>query len=368
MYAATSRPPSASSTRPSPRESRDRRSLDGQYLRQHGRRGPGRGVPSRPGRRVSSATTTRPNTWPTARPRSGSRPVHRSSWSCRGRHTGPAIHSAVGAQLKAAFDGTARYLAQTDLGISPTYVDDLAAGIVAALDRGRLGQAYVMCGINMRLGEAVAIAAEAGGRRLPQLTIPSGLLRLAARLAPGGGLWSARGRPARDRPRIGWRDVLGQSREGDGRARLHPARACHRSTRRVRARVGPSAGSSYTPAMARDLPMLDLSRGRSRPPGRAAIDRAGRVVGPANPPPTAPRRCAATRTGSARGCRRGENYHELKGLLRGLSLEHGLRGGPLPEHREVLGPADRHDHDPRRHLHPGLRLLRGQDRPADLVR
>ncbi len=100
---------------------------------------------------------------------------------------GAGDHSAVGAQLKAAFDGTARYLAQTDLGISPTYVDDLAAGIVAALDRGRLGQAYVMCGTNMLLGEAVAIAAEAGGRRLPRLTIPSRLLRLTARLAPGGG-------------------------------------------------------------------------------------------------------------------------------------------------------------------------------------
>ena len=48
--------------------------------------------------------------------------------------------------------------------------------------------------------------------------------------------------------------------------------------------------------------------------------------------------------------------------------QHGLRGGPLPEHRGVLGPAHRHDHDPRRHVHPGLRLLRRQDRPPDLVR
>ena len=52
----------------------------------------------------------------------------------------------------------------------------------------------------------------------------------------------------------------------------------------------------------------------------------------------------------------------------GPFAEHRLRGGPLPEHRRVLGPAHRHDHDPGRHLHPGLRLLRGQDRPADLVR
>ena len=64
----------------------------------------------------------------------------------------------------------------------------------------------------------------------------------------------------------------------------------------------------------------------------------------------------------------GPNYHDLKGLHARPEPQHGLRGGPLPEHRGVLGPADRDDHDPRRHLHPGLRLLRGQDRPADVVR
>jgi dihydroflavonol-4-reductase len=100
---------------------------------------------------------------------------------------GPGDHSTAGAQLKAAFEGTARYLTQTNLGITPTHVDDVATGIVAALDRGRLGQAYVMCGENMRLGEAMAIAAKAGGRRLPRLVIPNGVLRMTARIIPGGG-------------------------------------------------------------------------------------------------------------------------------------------------------------------------------------
>ena len=57
-----------------------------------------------------------------------------------------------------------------------------------------------------------------------------------------------------------------------------------------------------------------------------------------------------------------------QGPAPGPVAEHRLRGGPLPEHRRVLGPADGHDHDPRRHMHPGLRLLRGQDRPPDMVR
>src|SRR3989304_2535677 len=37
---------------------------------------------------------------------------------------------------------------------------------------------------------------------------------------------------------------------------------------------------------------------------------------------------------------------------------HGLRGGPLPEHRGVLGGPDRDVHDPGGRLSPPLRLLR----------
>ena len=48
--------------------------------------------------------------------------------------------------------------------------------------------------------------------------------------------------------------------------------------------------------------------------------------------------------------------------------QHGLRRGALPQHRRVLGAAHRDDHDPGRHLHPCLRLLRRQDRTADLER
>ena len=36
---------------------------------------------------------------------------------------------------------------------------------------------------------------------------------------------------------------------------------------------------------------------------------------------------------------------------------HDLRGGPLPEHRRVLGPRDGDVPDPRRHVHPRLPLL-----------
>ena len=100
---------------------------------------------------------------------------------------GPNDHIATGATLQAAYDGKLRYIALPGLGVCPTHVDDIAAGIVAALDRGRIGQSYILAGDSMMWPEAQRIAARAGGHRPPRLTIPDAPLRLAARIVPNGG-------------------------------------------------------------------------------------------------------------------------------------------------------------------------------------
>ena len=88
---------------------------------------------------------------------------------------GPGDHSAIGAQLKSAFDGSARFIVFGDLGISAVHVDDLAAGgIVAASIVGRLGESYLLSGECLRLATAMRIAARAGGRRPPRLTRADG--------------------------------------------------------------------------------------------------------------------------------------------------------------------------------------------------
>lgn len=79
--------------------------------------------------------------------------------------------------MRAAFDGEARAIVFGDLGISPVYVVDLAHGIMAALDRGRLGQAYVLGGENLRTRDAMTISALAGGRRPPRISIPNAVIR-----------------------------------------------------------------------------------------------------------------------------------------------------------------------------------------------
>ena len=93
---------------------------------------------------------------------------------------GKGDHTAVGEQLLGAHEGTLRYTSVSDAGISAAHVDDVAAGIVSALDRGRLGESYVIAGENLRLIDAMRVAARLGGRSLPRLALPASLVRLLA--------------------------------------------------------------------------------------------------------------------------------------------------------------------------------------------
>jgi dihydroflavonol-4-reductase len=98
---------------------------------------------------------------------------------------GPDDHTAIGEQLALAHAGKLPYRALEDVGIGFVHVDDLALGIVAALDRGAVARSYVLSGPRHRIGEALAVAARLGGKRLPRVAIPNRVLRA---LAPVGRL------------------------------------------------------------------------------------------------------------------------------------------------------------------------------------
>ena len=101
-----------------------------------------------------------------------------------GQVYGPKDHSAIGANLLALAQGKLRYRAIEGLGLNFVHVDDLADGILRALDRGRLGECYVLGGEITTLGDAYRAVASATGRGLPPLVIPDAVLRLAGALIP----------------------------------------------------------------------------------------------------------------------------------------------------------------------------------------
>jgi nucleoside-diphosphate-sugar epimerase len=99
---------------------------------------------------------------------------------------GPGDHSAVGNQIHLAHAGKLPYRAMIDVGFGFVHVDDLAAGIVAAMDRGSVPGTYILSGPRHRLGDALQVAARLGGVGLPRLSLPNVAIRL---LAPLGGLF-----------------------------------------------------------------------------------------------------------------------------------------------------------------------------------
>ena len=91
---------------------------------------------------------------------------------------GPGDHSEAGGQFALAYAGKMPYVALADIGLGWTYVDDVADGLVRILDRGRLGESYLLSGPPGRLRDGLQVAARLGGKRLPRLTLPTRLLRL----------------------------------------------------------------------------------------------------------------------------------------------------------------------------------------------
>ena len=74
-----------------------------------------------------------------------------------------------------------------ELGVCPVHRDDLAAGVLLALDKGTPGESYVLAGEPVRLGQVLRELADVSGRRPPTVRVPSGLLRA---LVPAGPLVS----------------------------------------------------------------------------------------------------------------------------------------------------------------------------------
>ena len=63
-----------------------------------------------------------------------------------------------------------------DTGLNIVHVDDVAEGHLAAAEKGRIGERYILGGENMPLAEILAEVAQAVGRRPPWLRVPHGVL------------------------------------------------------------------------------------------------------------------------------------------------------------------------------------------------
>ena len=59
-----------------------------------------------------------------------------------------------------------------DTGLNLAHVEDVAEGHLLALEKGRIGESYILGGQNVSLKEMLAIIAELSGRKAPRLQLP----------------------------------------------------------------------------------------------------------------------------------------------------------------------------------------------------
>jgi nucleoside-diphosphate-sugar epimerase len=95
---------------------------------------------------------------------------------------GPGDHSELGQQIEQARRGRYRVRMFPALGVTMSYVDDVADGVVLAADKGAVGEAYVLGGEVTRLGTVLDVVADLSGRRRARGTLPPAVMKAAAPL------------------------------------------------------------------------------------------------------------------------------------------------------------------------------------------
>jgi nucleoside-diphosphate-sugar epimerase len=97
---------------------------------------------------------------------------------------GPDDTSSVGQLLDQFLSGKMPLMPFPELGICLTHVEDIAGGILLALDKGRTGEAYVISGPATTMREAIGVVAELTERKPPRGAIPTPLMKAMIPIGP----------------------------------------------------------------------------------------------------------------------------------------------------------------------------------------
>jgi dihydroflavonol-4-reductase len=97
---------------------------------------------------------------------------------------GPGDHSEVGNVIDQTSTGKLKALPFAGLGLNLVYVDDVAAGILLAHDKGKVGESYVLGGEIATMRDLVQKTADLAGRKPPKRELPTGVIKMAAPAGP----------------------------------------------------------------------------------------------------------------------------------------------------------------------------------------
>src|SRR4051794_946893 len=92
---------------------------------------------------------------------------------------GPGDHSEVGNMIDQTSKGKLRMKAFPECGLNLVHVEDVAAGILLAHDKGQVGEAYVLGGELSTMGDMIDKTAELSDRKPPRMTLPPVMMKMA---------------------------------------------------------------------------------------------------------------------------------------------------------------------------------------------
>jgi dihydroflavonol-4-reductase len=97
---------------------------------------------------------------------------------------GPDDPSELGNLIDQTRTGKLKLRMFADSGFNFVHVDDLADGILAVHDRGRIGESYNLAGEQGTLGTLIDRTAALSGRKPPRVPLPPALMKLAIPIGP----------------------------------------------------------------------------------------------------------------------------------------------------------------------------------------
>jgi nucleoside-diphosphate-sugar epimerase len=97
---------------------------------------------------------------------------------------GPGDTSSIAELLNQFLAGKMPLLPFPDLGICLSHVEDIAAGILLGLDKGKPGEAYVISGPATTVREAIETVAAVTGKKAPKRALPVGLMKAMIPIGP----------------------------------------------------------------------------------------------------------------------------------------------------------------------------------------
>jgi nucleoside-diphosphate-sugar epimerase len=97
---------------------------------------------------------------------------------------GPDDHSALGGMINQFVDGKLPLVPFPDLGSGETHVEDIAEGLVLALEKGRTGESYILNSENLTIRQILETTAKITGRKPPGRAMPTAVLKLLRPVGP----------------------------------------------------------------------------------------------------------------------------------------------------------------------------------------